>query len=225
MGISDPGWPTPLAMLIWNAIGIHEPARRRAATWLLEQQGKPVEVSSAQTRTVIGHDPELVGWPWIAGTHSWVEPTAQAILALALEGFRDHPRVAQGIRVLQNRALAHGGWNYGNTSVFGRELRPQPGPTGQALLALAGISEQSSDRAVGPAIAYLKQTLPHVRAPISLSWGVLGLRAWHECPDEAGTWLSESRARFSNSADIAAGLGLLLFAAGDLDLSRKETET
>lgn len=223
--ISDPGWPTPLAMLLWNTLRIHEPARRRAAAWLLDQQGKPVATDTAQSRSIVGHNPELVGWPWIAGTHSWVEPTALAVLALAREGFPDHPRVAQGIRVLLDRALAHGGWNYGNTSVFGRELRPQPGPTGQALMALAALPGKASYRAVGPAVAFLRRILPQVRAPISLSWGVLGLRAWNECPDEAGTWLSESHACQAGSRDLAAGLGLLLLAAGDHDFLRRDMES
>ncbi len=222
--VSDPGWPTPLAMLLWNALGTHDPARRRAAAWLLDQRGRPAATDPALSRGIVGHNPELVGWPWIAGTHSWVEPTALALLALAREGFHDHPRVAEGIRVLLDRALAHGGWNYGNSSVFGRELRPQPGPTGQVLLALAALPGKAPDHAVGPAVAYLKRILPDVRAPISLGWGVLGLRAWNACPDTAGAWLSESHSRHSGARDIAAGLGLLLLAAGDPDLPRRDTE-
>ena len=89
-----------------------------------------------------------------------------------------------------NRALAQGGWNYGNTSVFGRQLRPQPGPTGLALLALAAQASKHRPRSVDPAIAYLLRTLPDVRAPISLAWGVLGLRAWNASPAAAADWLS-----------------------------------
>ena len=134
------------------------------------------------------------------------------------------PRVGQGIRLLADRALAHGGWNYGNTSVFGRELRPQPGPTGQALVALAAVPGKHADRAVDPAVAYLKRVLPGVRAPISLGWGVLGLRAWNACPDTARAWLAESHAGHAGSPDASVGLGLLLLAAGETDLSRRETE-
>ena len=45
-----------------------------------------------------------------------------------------------------DRALPHGGWNYGNKVVFGHELRPQPGPTGMALLALATRARQRDGR-------------------------------------------------------------------------------
>jgi len=135
--LPSPCWATPHAILLWNALEVHAPARRRAAAWLLEQKGNPLAVDAAYLGSVVGHDPTLVGWPWVEGTHSWVEPTAMAILALDRERLGNHPRVAEGIGVVLNRALARGGWNYGNTSVFGRQLRPQPGPTGLALLALA----------------------------------------------------------------------------------------
>ena len=150
--LPSPCWATPHAILLWNALEVHAPARRRAAAWLLEQKGNPIAVDAAYLGSVVGHDTTLVGWPWIEGTHSWIEPTAMAILALDREGLGNHPRVAEGIRVVLNRALAQGGWNYGNTSVFGRQLRPQPGPTGLALLALAAQREQASapDRSIRP---------------------------------------------------------------------------
>ncbi len=222
--LSDPGWPTPLAMLLWNVLGKHDPARQRAAAWLLHQKGSPAAAQTAGSSGIVGHNPQLVGWPWTAGTHSWVEPTALALMALTREGFHDHPRVAEGFRVLLDRALAHGGWNYGNPAVFGRELRPQPGPTGQALLALAELRGKTPDRVVNAAVAYLRHVLPAVRAPISLGWGVLGLQAWNQCPDTSAAWLAESHARHSGDSDITAGLGLLLLAAGDHELRRREME-
>ena len=73
---------------------------------------------------MIGHDSTLVGWPWVDGTHSWLEPTALAILALCREGLGDHPRVAAGIALILDRALEDGGWNYGGKAVFGRSAAP-----------------------------------------------------------------------------------------------------
>ena len=194
---------------------MHAPARRRAAAWLLEQKGNPIAVDAAYIGSVVGHDTTLVGWPWVEGTHSWLEPTAMAILALDREGLAYHPRVTEGIRVVLNRALAQGGWNYGNTSVFGRQLRPQPGPTGLALLALAAQASKHRPRSVDPAIAYLLRTLPDVRAPISLAWGVLGLRAWNASPAAAADWLSESYSQCTGRPDVTTGLSLLLLAHGD----------
>src|SRR3974390_1824546 len=64
--ISDPGWPTPLAMIVWNTLCNHETAWRGHAPWLLHQKGKPGATDSAQSQGIIGHNPDLVGWPWIA---------------------------------------------------------------------------------------------------------------------------------------------------------------
>src|SRR5262249_12865366 len=138
----------------------------------------------------IGHDTTIVGWPWVSGTHSWVEPTAAAILALRKEGHGAHPRVRDGLRLLRDRAIVTGGWNYGNSSAFGHDLRPQPGPTGLALLALAGIERRNG--LVERALGYLQASLPATRAPQSLCWGVLGLRAWGCCPATADDWLREA---------------------------------
>ncbi len=65
------------------------------------------------------------------------------------------------------------------------------------------------------AISYLRNALPSVRAPISLGWGVLGLRAWDAAPLEAQDWLSRSRAMIAGRRDSAVGLGLLLLAGGE----------
>src|SRR5262249_52249430 len=160
---------------------------RRAAGWLLDERGRTVDPADDPGH-VAGHDTTLVGWPWVAGTHSWLEPTALAVLALGRAGLGAHPRVAEGLRLIRGRAVDAGGWNYGNKAVFGRALRAQPSPTGLALLALAGTGPR--DAAVGRAVAYLARTLPGVRAPVSLGWGLLGLRAWGEAPAGAGDWLA-----------------------------------
>jgi hypothetical protein len=213
--LHQPGWPTPYAILFWNVLGLAQEQRRRASTWLLAQKGIAGMDVLPGGLGRFGHDRTLVGWPWIAETHSWVEPTALSIIALEAEGLGNHTRVDQGTMVIKDRALPQGGWNYGNTLVFGRELRPQPGPTGQALLALALCAGKGRPRSVDPAIAYLRQTLPTLRAPISLGWGVLGLRAWHACPDAALTWLAESYALYGARPDVTAGLGLLLWASSE----------
>lgn len=134
-----PGWATPYALLLWGGLGGFDPQRRRAREWLVGLEGRPQPLS-AEGRGMIGHDPTLVGWPWVTETHSWLEPTALAILALCREGLVEHPRVGWGIGLIVNRAIPGGGWNYGNKTMFGRTLRPQPGPTGLALLALAARS-------------------------------------------------------------------------------------
>ena len=212
-----PGWATPYAILLWGVLGGYEVQRGRACRWLLGLEGRATEASVA-ARAVVGHDPTLIGWPWVAETNSWVEPTALAILALHREGLGDHPRVGHGVSLILDRAIPGGGWNYGNRIVFGRTLRPQPGPTGLALLALAALGESSP--IITAAIDYLSQALTNLRAPISLGWGLLAPCAYDACPAATGAWLEEAFRRSTGRRDATLGLALLLLAAHEetLDL-------
>jgi hypothetical protein len=197
--------------LLWLALGSHQPQKRQAATWLLKQEGKPMPPSDDPGR-IVGHDTTLVGWPWIDQTHSWLEPTAMAVLALRRAGLGQHPRVLEGYRLIRDRAIVTGGWNYGNKSAFGHALRPQPAPTGLALLALAGRDARTPT--IIQAIDYLRATLPGIRASASLGWGLLGLRAWDSEPEAADGWLAEAYARVGGRPDAAPRLALLLLAGG-----------
>jgi hypothetical protein len=214
--LPSPGWATPYALLLWQALGTHHEARRRAAAWLLAER-VDTPPRSADPDRLLGHDSTIPGWPWVEGTHSWVEPTAMAVLTLGREGHLEHPRVVDGVRLLVDRAIGSGGWNYGNNVVYGRSLRSQPGPTGLTLLALA---RAGSVTGIDQAAVYLRSALPGLRAASSLGWGLLGLRAWGAAPAVSGGWLAESAARVIGRDDAATRLGLLLLAAGDrrLDL-------
>lgn len=214
-GQTSPCWTTPYALLFWNALPGFEKARRRAATWLLQQRGRTNSADSDPDH-VIGHDGMLVGWPWVTDTHSWLEPTAISILALCREGHGDHRRVREGVSLIIDRALPDGGWNYGNRSAFGNVLRAQPGPTGLALLALAEADGPSKVAEKG--VQYLRKTLPTTRAPASLSWGVLGLRSWKEAPAESNLWLAEAYHQTAGRPDAATRLALLLLAGGEASL-------
>jgi len=209
--LKTPGWSTPYALLLWSRLTGYEPARLSAQAWLLRDNDGARSVRENNDK-ILGHDPAIHGWPWVDGTHPWIEPTAMAILALCRERRGDHPRVAEGIRLILDRALDRGGWNCGNKKVFGRELRPLPGPTGTALLALAAHGDRSP--AVSRALDYLLDTLPSVRAPVSLGWGVLALRAYHACPVQADLWLAEAFETCSRRTDSTMSLALLLLAAG-----------
>jgi len=165
-------WPTPLALLAWSNSPHARQAQDSAMQFLLRFSGLHFEESGD---SVMGHDTSIVGWPWIADTHSWVIPTSMAITALQNGGIRHHERISQGILMLLDRQLPHGGWNSGNTLVFGKELLPLPECTGIALQALAGNTERHS---IQKSIDYVLEELPRLRTPISLGWTLLGLGAW-----------------------------------------------
>jgi hypothetical protein len=213
--LPTPGWTTSYGLLLWGALGGYTAPRERAARWLLGQEGIPVPNLEPSERTV-GHDTSLVGWPWVADTHSWLEPTAVTVLAMRRDGKTDHPRVCDGLRLIRDRAIASGGWNYGNNHLFGRDLRPQPAPTGLALLALAGVDSRT--QIVDRAIKYLHSALPGTRATQSLCWGVLGLRAWGCCPEAVDDWLEEACEEALRRQDLAPRSAHLLLAAGDHSL-------
>jgi hypothetical protein len=212
--VPSPGWSTPCAILLWRSLDTHPEPCRRACSWLLRVAGETHQPKPGDD--VVGHDPSLAGWPWVEGTHSWIEPTAMSILALCRAGMSEHARAREGARMIIDRALEQGGWNCGNKTVFGRELRPQPFPTALSLLALAARSERC--RAVDRALAYLQRVLPTVRAPISLGWGVLALRAHLSLPAPAERWLAESAADILETPDSVPGLALLLLAASGASL-------
>lgn len=214
-----PGWPTSHAILAWHALGGSEPARDRALKWLLLQKGLAIPRTPENPQ-----DTMIEGWPWITSTHSWLEPTACAVLALRREGQLDHVRTVDGLRLIRDRAIltstGTGGWNYGNKGMLGTVLRPQPAPTGLALLALAGL-DRSDSPIVTQACDYLLKILPETRAPMSLGWGLLGLRAWGVWPREATAWLDAAARPVLEQPrqDTPIRLAHLLLPAGDQILS------
>jgi hypothetical protein len=207
--LSAPQWTTSLAILLWSACGTHEQACQRAADWLTTQRGTTIETNSASP---YGHDPTIPGWPWVAGTHSWLEPTALAVLALRRARRAAASRTIDGLRLIRDRAIRTGGWNYGNSCVFGADLRAQPAPTGLALVALSGIDRPSAP-CVERGCGYLEKILAETRAAASLCWGLLALSAWGRRPGAADEWIQRAGAAVSRRSDPAMHWSCLLLAA------------
>jgi len=181
-------WPTPLAMLAWRKIPGFEPELNLAVNFLLGTTGVHLPKTEGSP---VGHDTSIEGWPWIENTHSWIEPTSLAILALKACGYEKHERVLEAVRMILDRQLPAGGWNYGNTVVFGKQLMPIPECTGHALCALAGCAETNDAKL---SIDYLNHELDRIRTPLALSWSILGLAAWSNRPVKARDWILESLA-------------------------------
>ena len=207
-GIAAPPWGTPHAMLLWAALDGYQAERRQAAQWLLQFAG---ESWPADQTGVIAHDTSIPGWPWVEGTHSWLEPTAMALLALRREGYGEHARVGQGIRMICERVLPGGGWNFGNRAMFGATYPPQLASTGFALLALT--ADASVSNLIDGGCRYLRRRLPGVRAPRSLAWGLMGLDAWQQRPAEADRWLARSFAWVRRNRANPLDLAQLILAA------------
>jgi hypothetical protein len=169
-------WPTALAILAWQGSLASHAAQDVAIRFLLNTTGTHSQQKSNDT---VKHDPSLKGWPWIEGTHSWVEPTAMCVMALRAAGYGQHARVSEAIRMILDRQLPHGGWNMAGTIVFGKELVPVPEGTGSALAGLAGVIDEHQ---IARSLDYLQGEVDRLRTPISLGWGLIGLAAWGRWP-------------------------------------------
>jgi hypothetical protein len=147
----------------------------------------------------------------VNATHSWVEPTALALLALSISDEADHLRARQGARMLLDRQLTWGGWNYGNNRVYGQELRPMPASTGLALQALAGRGDPAE---VEKSLSYLESIIDNTRTPFSLAWSLLGLSAWGKRPRHTQELIAAALDRQYIFGDYpTTHLSLLLLAA------------
>jgi hypothetical protein len=175
----EAAWPTSLAVLAWHQSPGHRENQARAADFLIASSGRhwprTADAPSA-------HDTDIKGWPWIAGTHSWAEPTALAMLALKIAGYGGHQRVQEATRLLLDRQLPHGGWNYGNAMVFEQELRPMPLSTG---LVLNALKDQTSQATIQRSLTYLHSRVVSLPTPRSLGWSLLGLGAWRARPESS----------------------------------------
>ena len=213
-GHPDSYWPTPLAVLAWQDSSHSQAAQGRAIRFLLETTGVHRPRRSDE---LAAHDPLLKGWPWVGSTHSWIEPTALAVIALKATGHGQHDRVREAIRMILDRQLPHGGWNYGNTLLFGKELHPMPESTGAALSGLAGAVDQVT---VSRSLDYLQGEVDRLRTPISLGWSLLGLAAWDLWPSNGAALVERCLANQSRYGDYDTSALCLLFLgalAGERD--------
>jgi hypothetical protein len=200
-------WPTSLAILAWHQSPEHREHQARAAHFLITSSGRHMERTADSAS---GHDTNIKGWPWIADTHSWVEPTGLAMMALKIAGFGDHERVKEASRLVLDRQLPQGGWNYGNTLVFDQELRPMPLSTGIALNAL---KDQTSLATIQRSLTFLETRVPNLSTPLSLGWSLLGLGAWRVRLPSSYAWIEACLKNQTKYGDYdTASLALLMVA-------------
>ena len=178
----------------------------RGINWLVQTRGVPLERNEQ-----LGHDSTLIGWPWVEGTHSWIEPTAWAVLALKSVGMSQHPRTREAIRLLVDRLLPDGGCNFGNTFVLGQQLLPHLQSSGICLLALAG--ERNDDPRIERTCEYLERELNRQTATASLCYSLLGLAAHDRQFATAGPLLAAAAERQLVRDRSAQKLSLLALAA------------
>lgn len=202
-GAADPHWGTAHAVIAWSAalnagtVAAELRERLKAAVvrgceFILSVAGKRIPKSDS-----ISHDTTLVGWPWVEGTHSWLEPTAVCYLALRAASIEQHPRGLEAVRLMVDRLLPDGGCNYGNTFVLGQPLRPHIQPTGIVMTALAGTD--ADDPRIAKSLSWLDSELDAQTPTASLAYGLLGLAAHDRERSDAATLLEAALKKPSSS--------------------------
>lgn len=184
---SAPAWTTSLAILAWLEIDRDRYGEKIAAgvSWLIDTKGKP-----NPRNPHVGHDTTLIGWSWAADTHSWLEPTAFASMALTAAGHGNHPRTLEARAILIDRLLPAGGCNYGNTSVLGQTLLPHLQPSGVVLWALAGV--ESDDPRIDLSLEYLLREIRRPTGAASLAYALIALTAWGRRPADASSLVARA---------------------------------
>ncbi|MDF1501892.1 hypothetical protein, partial [Roseisolibacter sp. H3M3-2] len=221
--VDAPSWAGATALLALARLGGAPDAVARGGEWLLAREANRFDLSTrllfrfqkwrgAAVPTEL--DATLSGWPWVDGTFGWVEPTAIALLALraaGVRGARAEERAGQGTRMLLDRAVPGGGWNYGNTKVLGQDVAPYPDTTAWALLALRG--EPTAAAASREGVARLDTMLAHTRSTLARALGALALRA-HSTDDAPVRAALAARVLESPPAEVRARALALLALAG-----------
>lgn len=131
-------------------------------------------------KDVVRQNSALRGWSWTRGTSSWVEPTSLGLLLLRNIFPEQMPsRVAKRRQLAEamlfDRMCPSGGWNSGNSAVYGVAGEPLVGPTAWALLALHGRAERQE---LQSSLEWLEHAQESTRGASSISLAHLCLRAY-----------------------------------------------
>jgi hypothetical protein len=175
---------------------------------LLSQKGVTLPPS-----TTIAQDNALIGWPWVEGTFSWLEPTAWSLLALK-RWVKAHPsldaagRIDQAERLIRDRACPTGGWNYGNPQVLDKPLEPYAATTALALIAL---QNRSKEPVVTRALDVVERLTSSDRSGFALALTRICLGLFARSATDVDRAIEEASADVAERGDNLA-IALLLYA-------------
>ena len=172
----------------------------------------------------IRQDNTLQAWSWVESTFSWVEPTAWSVLLLKQRLLRgSYPDALERVRVgelmLKDRACPGGGWNYGNSNVYGTDLLPYVPTTALALLAL---QDQQNDPVVVRGLETLQREILSEPSTVALSLAIICLRVYGvatSVPEQHLARLIVDRHLSPGRSEDILGLAMAAYALSDRPLT------
>ena len=185
-GDTEGSWTTSLALSTIVVTNHTSEACQSALKWLLAEKGEEGHwLWRWKFKTVdrnVRFDPDKYGWPWNHGAGSWVIPTAFSVIAIkqytvCARREASEARIRLGVEMLLYRACVDGGWNSGNSVVYGVPLRPHVEATAIALLAL---QDERRNEVVDKSLLWLQQRAAMVGSASSLAWAILSLFTYRE---------------------------------------------
>ncbi len=165
----------------------------------------------------VRQDNHLQAWPWLPDTFSWIEPTCWCVLALKKSSVPMRPRtadarLAEAEAVLVDRTCEAGGWNYGNASALGQDLRPYVPTTSLGLMAL---QDRRTLPVVGRALARLDDTRLSEPSAMALSLACLALRLYGRPTDDVEQRLADDIERIERQGNLHSIAMALCALSGD----------
>ena len=215
LGDSEGSWTTALALCALNQMTDFASAREKGFHWLIAERGREAQwfwrwkFKTADRN--VRFDPDKYGWPWISGSASWVIPTAFSVIAIKQftvcnRSEESEKRIHLGVEMLLDRACVDGGWNSGNSVVYGVPLRPHVEATAIALLAL---QDERRTEMIQKSLSWLRQNAASVDSVSSLAWCILSLFVYQEpvepLKNRLATIIGDGR-EIRNNATLATAL-------------------
>ena len=215
VGDGEPSWTTALAICVLNSANDSSGARERGQSWLLKTKGREGDWfwrwKFKLADRAVRFDPDRYGWPWLSGSASWVIPTAFSVIAIKQFTACSRTEVSErrirlGVEMLLDRTCVDGGWNSGNSVVYGVPLRPHVEATAIALLAL---QDERRTETIQRSLAWLKQQATVINSRSSLAWCILTLFVYQESVEplknKLATIMGDGR-DIRNNATLATAL-------------------
>ena len=174
-------WSTAPAMLCLGSFSGQRSRAVKAAEWALIQEGNSlgwlgslIMWFTAQ-KDINRINMDLKGWSWASGSFSWVEPTSYFLIGLkrlrpALAGTNVNERIRQAELMIYDRVCEEGGWNYGNSKVYGEALWPYPDITALVLIALQDRPHMEANQ---KSLKMLEKSLRDTNSGLALSWSII----------------------------------------------------